>query len=367
MQQTKRKFNSNSPEARAYRREVRESTFVKQGMMIAFPTCFPGMTIPIPLDESRITALASTPEGAVYGGTSGGATHLFAAEFHGLTGIVFDLGVAPSANHCAAVCCGDKTYIAFVNGPKGGRAILSRRSRLSEDLIQEWGFERPPLEDLGECVAGEPVIHAVALPAGNRVIGTTSAHIFTLDLESRKFETVAQAIAGGRLAVTSGETVVGRGGPGHLWRFDAKSATFDSRAVAFPKGEWSAPLVWAKDPQTGLLYTADAAGQIFSFSDAAGFSGPLARAPLAPVGPIAVTVDGRMFGFCGAEMAKMFSFDPKTHELVNLGVAASVIERRRYGYVFADAVIGRDGEIIFGEDDNGGHLWLYFPRLLPRA
>jgi hypothetical protein len=47
----------------------------------------------------------------------------------------------------------------------------------------------------------------------------------------------------------------------------------------------------------------------------------------------------------------------------NLGVAESVLERRRYGYVFGDAVIGRDGQIIFGEDDDLGHLWLYFPRI----
>jgi hypothetical protein len=49
--------------------------------------------------------------------------------------------------------------------------------------------------------------------------------------------------------------------------------------------------------------------------------------------------------------------------VTNIGVAASILERRRYGYEFADAVTGRDGEIIFGENDNGGHLWLYFPRI----
>jgi hypothetical protein len=49
--------------------------------------------------------------------------------------------------------------------------------------------------------------------------------------------------------------------------------------------------------------------------------------------------------------------------MANLGVAASVIERRRYGYEFSAAVVGRDGEIVFGEDDFGGHVWLYFPRI----
>ena len=78
---------------------------------------------------------------------------------------------------------------------------------------------------------------------------------------------------------------------------------------------------------------------------------------------MAVTHDGRVFGFCGAEMAKMFCYNPRTRAASNLGVAVSVLERRRYGYVFGDAVTGRDGQIIFGEDDDLGHLWLYFPRI----
>ena len=36
------------------------------------------------------------------------------------------------------------------------------------------------------------------------------------------------------------------------------------------------------------------------------------RTMLAPVGPMAVTYDGRVFGFCGPEMAKMFCYSPAT-------------------------------------------------------
>jgi len=61
-----------------------------------------------------------------------------------------------------------------------------------------------------------------------------------------------------------------------------------------------------------------------------------------------------------------YSFAPASGEVRDVGVAVSVIERRRYGYVFGDAVTGRDGEIILGEDDDLGHLWLYFPKIEPR-
>ena len=77
--------------------------------------------------------------------------------------------------------------------------------------------------------------------------------------------------------------------------------------------------------------------------------------------------DGRLFGFCGEEMANLFWCDAGGGSVTNLGVAASVLEKRRYGYQFGDALTGRDGELVFAEDDNDGHLWLYFPKLRPTA
>jgi len=73
--------------------------------------------------------------------------------------------------------------------------------------------------------------------------------------------------------------------------------------------------------------------------------------------------DGRLFGFCGTEIANLFCCDTTSDSVSNLGVAASVLEKRRYGYEFGDAVVGPQGEIVFGEDDNDGHLWLYFPKI----
>ena len=168
----------------------------------------------------------------------------------------------------------------------------------------------------------------------------------------------------GRIAQGSKGGIFGLDGSAHLWRYDVASNKLERKAVALPTGAWDkVPLTWAKDRHSGLLYTADAEGNLFSFDEERDFSGPLARTLLAHVGPMAVTHDGRVFGFCGTEMAKMFAYNPRTREAANLGVAVSVLERRRYGYVFGDAVTGRDGQIIFGEDDDLGHLWLYFPKI----
>src|SRR5215510_11541695 len=133
----KRRYNRDSPEAKALIDEIVHGTFVKEGMMAAFPTCFPGASVPIPADESHITALDRTADGIIYGGTSGRATHLFVAMFHGVTGAVFDRGTVPDANSCSAICCGQTRFAACVNGPDGGRIVSGALQSLPFDLIQE--------------------------------------------------------------------------------------------------------------------------------------------------------------------------------------------------------------------------------------
>ncbi len=364
MSENKRaKYDMHSPEAKALIDEIVHGTFTKEGTMAAFPTCFPGASIPIPADESHITALDVSSDGMVYGGTSGRAAHLFVGIFHGVTGVVFDRGIVEGANQCVAVGCGRGKFAAFVNGPAGGRVITAELESLPYDLIQEWGFGRSQLRDLG-VVNHDPIVHALFHSASGLLVGTTTGHLFTADIEAGKIQTRGELPGTGRIAVGSKNGVFGHDGPTHLWRYDVETRKIERRVCRLPEGVWDkTPLTWARDRHSGLLYTADASGTLFSFDEQHGFSGPLGRTLLSPVGPMAVTHDGRVFGFCGSEMAKMFCYNPRKGEVSNLGVAVSVLERRRYGYVFGDAVTGRDGQIIFGEDDDLGHLWLYFPRI----
>ena len=137
--QTKPKFHPNSPEIKAYQNEIAHQ-FVREGTMVAFPTCLPGMTTPIPLDESHITALDINSEGHVYGGTSGQQAHLFGAAFHGLTGIVLDAGAVPgctsrpSRNACTTT---------------GTLADLARSMRADRCVSKEW--TPPSLTNPSKC------------------------------------------------------------------------------------------------------------------------------------------------------------------------------------------------------------------------
>lgn len=358
--QTKGRFDPNSPDIKAYMGELAHQ-FVREGTMVAFPMCLPGMTTPIIHDECRITALDIDSTGHIYGGTSGRQAHVFAAAFHGLTGVVMDAGAVPEETSSVAVCCGKSRTLAFVNGARGGRVIAIPKIDLAQDWIQEWGLEPPVLQDLGECVPGEPVVHAVCDPSRSTVIGITRGHLFTVDVESGKVMVIGEVSGRGHLGLAS-SGVFGQDENARLWHFDLASGKIRRAAVNLPEGEWTGALRWARGGDTDELRTADAAGQLFSFDGNKSFRA-LGRAHLAPVGPMAMTPDGRLFGFCGVEMANLFCCDTISGSVSNLGVAASVLERRRYGYQFADAVTGPDGEIVFGEDDNDGHLWLYFPKI----
>ena len=354
----------SDPEVKAMVDEVVHGTFVREGTMVAFPLCFPGASIAIAGDESHVTALDISTEGVVYGGTSGKGAHLFVGMFHGVTGMVFDMGAVAGANECVAMCCGEKDFVAGVNGPGGGQLVKREFESLPFDLIQEWGRMRSPFAILNVPVSGERIIHAVRDDWRKQVVGATEGHVFVVDIETAQVEVVGQIKTAGKLTAGWEDDVLGMDEQDSLWRYSLADEKLERKAVGLPRGDWQrAPLVWARDNVNERLYVADSEGRIFSLMKGQGFGEELGRTDLAPVKTMAVTHDGRVFGFCGEGIAKMFCYNPETGRLSDLGAAASVIERRRYGYVFGDAVTGRDGQIFFGEDDDLGHLWMYFPAI----
>lgn len=360
----KKQYDMNSSGTKKLIDKIVHGAFAKEGTMVAFPMCLPGATIPIPADESHITALDITRDGIVYGGTSGRAAHFFIGMFVNSTGMVFDIATIVDAGSCTAVCCGNDKFVGCVNGTNGGRILMRDLQELPFDMTQECAIYNKPLNDLGHPVKGEKIIHAVRNHSRKYMAGITQGHLFVLDIEKAKIEVVGELSASGKLAVGLDGNVFGMDGQDCFFRYSLTKKTFKRNAFNLPKRNWGkAPLVWARDNASGKLYVADSDGGIFSFSPERGFSEILGETNLCPVKTMAVTHDGRLFGFCGEEIANMFCYNPNTQKLTNIGVAVSVIERRRYGYIFGDAAVGRDGQIYFGEDDDLGHLWIYFPAI----
>ena len=357
------RFDFRAPGAVELRDRIVHGAFKTEGQMVAFPLCFPSVSIPIPADESRITALDVTGDGVVYGGTTGRASHLFVAMFHGVTGMVFDMGTVPNHDHTAAVCCGGAKFFAAVNGPDGGRIVVRKLQETPFSLIQEWTIQRSPFLCIDAPVGGERILHAVAGSDRSYVIGTTESTVFRYDFDTDEVSVVGEVEGAGRLAALPDGSVMGRAKGDALWRYEPEKGAAAAGSLSLPDGNWRCEIIWAKDPVTGLLYTADADARLFSYSVKDGWKGPLSRIPYSPVTSMAVTFDGRVFGSSGTDMQRMFCYDPERDTLADIGVAASTLQQRRYCYEFGDAVTGRDGEIIFGENDDLGHLWLYFPRI----
>ncbi|MFC1527087.1 hypothetical protein ACFL6X_09810, partial [Candidatus Latescibacterota bacterium] len=357
-------WDRSKPGTRELVNEIVHGTFCKEGTAVAMFTGFPGAAAPIRADESYITAMDATPTGAVYGGTSGHAAHLFVAMVHGMTGIVFDMGTVGGCDSTAAMCCTGDAFVAGVNGASGGRIVTRHLQPLPFDLIQEWGFHRQPYTDLGLVQQPEPIVHAVATADRKRVVGATTQSLFTVDPEAKEMAVVGRVPGSGRLAVDAAGRVLGMDGDAALWAYDPKSNKLERQAIDLPKkGSWKwADLRWARDPRDGSQIVADGEGRLFAW-DGKTWSPPLAKVQPAPINCMAITFDGRLFGHCGDGIGRLFSYDPEAGKMTDIGVAASVFNRRRYGYAFGDAVVGRDGEVVFGENDALGHLWLYFPKV----
>ncbi len=360
------RFDYSRPDARALRDRIVHGAFVTEGAMVAFPTCFPAVTVPLPGDESRITALDVAEDGMVYAGAGGRACHLLVGMFHGITGMVFDLGQVPGADRAAGVCCGKGKFVAAVNGPDGGQLITRRLEPLPFDLIQEWHIARRPLERLSLPASAEPIVHAVAAAGRDTAVVLTEGRLLAVDIEAGSVRTVGELAGRGRIARGPDGAVYGLDGSASLWRYDAGADRLERGAVALPPGQWGPGIAWAPDAGGALSYLADEAGALFVLDASGTVHGPVAQVPLAPVTCMAVTFDGRLFGSAGEGMSRLFRFTPGEPIVADLGVAVSVFERRRYGYSFADAAVGRDGEIVFAENDDLGHVWLYFPRIQAR-
>ncbi len=346
-------------------RDIHHGAFVDEGRLVAFPTCFPGASIPIVADESHITALDVNAEGDVYGGTSGKACHFFVGMFRGVTGAVFDMGKVEKASHCASILCGEKNFAAFVNDTSGGRIVSRRFQGLPFDLIQEWGFSRQPYKELGFVVEGEKIHDALADISKKYVVGTTDKHLFTFDFGSNKIEILHEISGKGQIATGSSGHFYGLDEGNSLWHFVYENKQLERKSIRLPEGSWKqGDLQWARDARNGMLYIADDEGRLFTFNEKEGFSSSLGQTDLAPVKTMSVTNDGRLFGACGEEISHLFTYNPRRNEIRDLGIALSTLERRRYGYLFSDSVVGPDGEIYFGEDDDLGHLWIYFPKIV---
>lgn len=342
--------------------EIHHGAYIREGHMAAMPLCFPGVTTPVDANESFITSLAVAPDEIIYGGTSGKLMHIFAAFTRGSSGIVVDLGGDGESTECIGLAYTKKQIIAGVNGKKGGRIICRQLQNMPFDCIQEWIIDLPRFKVAIQLSKNEQIIDLISNTSQNGVIGTTENGVFTWS------EVTNELVFYHNIKITyltkdGNSNIYGIDKAGQVYLVNDNKGKIKTQLGDKTKGNFKENAVWSNKNPKETVYLSDGNGQLFRVN-ISGKVEKIGQTHLHPVTCMTVTNDGRLFGFCGREMANLFVYKPQKDTIRDLGVAISVLNRRRYGYEFACAVTNKDGEIYFGENDRGGHLWVYFPAII---
>jgi outer membrane protein assembly factor BamB len=374
----------------------------------------------IPANSSAITSLLAARRGKIYGGTSGDDAYLF----------LYD----PSLNkvkHLGKIQGQQGIHHALVEDIDGSLYVGTGMNVLREvDLTRNiqsgpesvfkalWSdIKRPyepyegghlyrydpatgdgqvlfpedasPLEDLGIAVGNNGIYALTIDPRARTLYGITypDGHLFAYEIPQQKFRDLGEVdhkiIFHGperdwrslprALVVDDLGRVYTSGDDGLLVYYDPKSGKIQSTGVIIP-GEYYPVQAYVGHPvveylardETGLVYGGSSDGFLFSFNPSTLKLVNLGK-PRTSRRLRALTIgqDGRVYIVAGEriEPCRLFSFDPKERGFRDLGVIA--VDRSPYyswrGYQFDSIATGPDGTIYLGESERRSHLFLYLP------
>jgi len=374
-----------NPNARAFQNleKYHHRGFITEGTMVAIPLGFSGITTNIPADESAITALTIDSDRRIYGGTSGQKVHIFCAFTRGVTGMVHDLGVVPGATYCQAVMVGaDEQVYACVSNHEQGWIVVHPPENIPYDCLQEWGFTRTPFRTVVEpsgqrSTLNEPLAHAVIDPSKQNIYGVTAktGHLFCFNINDQTVEIygkIDEVHRFGTSLVFYNQQIIGTNSDGAIWHFDLLSKKLIQTDCLIPctaGREFNNQVqAWAIDQRNQIIYGAGSSdGFLFAYHPEKNKLISLGKPAVSrTITALAVTNDSRLFGMSGDEneISHLFVYQPTSGEIKDLGIPVSVLNERTYGYFFKSAVVGKDGEIFFGQAERISHLWCYFPAIL---
>lgn len=359
----------------------RMGDFVGEGILLALPLCFPGQSVPPPAGETAMTTM--TPDArsnAVYMGTAGAVARVMVGVTHQDTGIVHDLGVIEGAQRVDAIGLRGKHVYIVATGP-GGTGIWSTwRAAATGFLIQEWGISRFPYAKVCDVLGGRKVAGALFSADGDTLYGLTEGEgeFFKMDLAAAapSATIVGKVDPEGeppffstRMVRDGSGNIWGTSNSGFLWKYDIaeNKLTPWQGLVASAAGRSAHTTVtaWALDAVTGMIYGGTSPdGYFFKLDPRSGEMTPLGKpCRLEEIHCLTVANDGRVFGMGGAadDIGHMFCYDPKRGALYDMGVPASTLTQRQYGYHFRCAATGGQGELYFGQHERVNFLWMYFP------
>lgn len=344
---------------------VHHEGFVREGFMTAMPLGFPGATTFVDPNDSYVTALTIDRRDryeTFYGGTSGRNARLFFGWIRGVTGIIVDLGGDGESAECGGVAAVRHGLVAALNRAAGARLLTRHRQDMSWDCTQEWFVDMKPYAVRAE-LPGRRITAVVPDGREDGVAGIANGGLFLWNGRSAKVR-LHEDVQLTALTRTGAGALLGVDGAGEVLAIGGSAAAPRIKRLARLRGDFSRA-VWSGPSPARSAWLADAGGRLFRVEG--GRVRAAGEAPLGPVTCLAPIPDGRVFGFCGEGIAQAFVWEPPRGPARKLGVGLSVLNRRRYGYAYGCAAVNRDGHVLFGENDRGGHVWVYCPALAQGA
>lgn len=335
-------------------------TYVREGDFVAMPLAFPDVSEPLEDDSAFITAIhAAGRLPQVYGATAGRRAHAFLAAPKPPSGVVMYFPLPETVRHVVALRYGAQPAhrVYALAATEAGACLCAFPAMGGGDGIQEWGYLQPDVPVLAEWPGETPL--ALARIGESTLLVLTDRHLRRFPMDDGKEAGLAGSfdaplLPGLHVAPDGSACVLGQSGSLFVLRDGDERVSSEKLSVPFGG---SGVLMRGMG---ACIVAGDDAGNLFRLDLTASAAAPLGQAPLAPIHCLALHPDGRVFGFCGDGIGRLFVIDPGEAPR-DLGVVTAVHGAKRYAFHLGCASVGPGGEIYFGENDRGGHLWIYHP------
>jgi outer membrane protein assembly factor BamB len=373
----------------------------------------------IPANSSAITSLLAASSGKIYGGTSGEDAYLLVynpslnkvkplGKIKGQQGIYHSL-VEDSDGSLYVGTGLDVLRAVDLTSEKSGpdsvsKALWSDIKRPYEHYEGGHLYRYDPatgngqvyfpedaslVEDLGVAVANNGIYALTIDPRARTIYGITypDGHLFAYKIPQKKFQDLGEVdhkiIFDGperdlrslprALVVDDLGRVYTSGDDGLLVYYDPKSGKIQSTGATLP-GDYDPIQAYVGHPvveylamdKTGLIYGGSSDGFLFSFDPSTMKLVNLGKPrSLRRLRALTIGKDGRVYIVAGerTEPCQFFYYDPKEGGFHDLGVIA--VDRSPYyswrGSQFDSIATGPDGTIYLGESERRSHLFLYLP------
>jgi hypothetical protein len=330
----------------------------------------------IPRGETAIGALLALDSATVFGLTAGARPHLF--YFHPGFGVahVGPLGDSPSTGG-ALLSLGGHTILGGWWGPEGGALFRHNTSAEEAQGMEQFRGAKGTVEPIA-LPAGAGGIAALAGPGPDgTAYGLTQPDggVLAINAGQATAEVVARvADAAPVLVMLPDGDLLGAGAEGRLWRYAPVTGSLsllDAQAPCQMGKRYVAGVQSLLAADDGLVYGGTSTdGYLFSFDPATGAVVNLGKPNRqSNIRALVQGHDGMVFGLVEEPqgVAHLFRFDPEARSFTDLGVLGAAFPECWTAHSLGAMAVGPNGEVYIGETDAISHLFIYYPPIPRRV